>query len=179
MAVLNDFITFLIAGSVLMLVPVGLIAYFQGGFFGKWLKVKMGRGKYVLVKVRSTLRDYFEAGLIKENYVIYGKKEKTRRHLLNLDCIYRGFGVDVIDLDENTGAICKTDYSTVAGFDTEKQESLYTRALYRPTLEQERDKVVLILLGLAIAIGVIGVILTFSLSNQVASIGAGTVNNIL
>lgn len=148
---MNDFFYFLIAGAVLMIVPIFIIAYFQGGFFGKWLKSRTGRGKYVLIKVRSVLRDYFEVGEIKEEYLIFGKGDKTKRlRIEDRKSIYSAFGVSCIDIDEATGAICTVNYDALEGFDAEKMESLLIRALLRPSLEENKDKLILLLVIAAI-----------------------------
>jgi len=158
---MNDFFYFLIAGAFLMTIPIFVIAYFQAGFFMKWLKAKGGRGKYILIKVRSTLRDYFEAGTIKDGYVIYGKGEQTRRILIGEKSIYRAWGVACVDIDENTGGVCQADYSTITGFDAERFESLLIRALYRPNLEENKDKIILILVVVAIAAAGVAAILGY------------------
>lgn len=180
MAAMSDFYYFLIAGGVLMLVPIFVIAYFQAGFFGKWLKARTGRGKYVLIKLRSKLRDYFTYGEIKGEYLIYGKKDNTRRLLIPEGAIYRAWGVACVDLDEATNSVCSVNYKPVEGFDAEKFEGLYIRALYRPSLEENRDKVILVLIIIAIAVGAIGLFMNWNLSNQIAAISnTGVINTVL
>lgn len=177
---MNDFYYFLISGAVLMLVPIFVIAYFQAGFFGKWLKARAGRGKYVLIKVRSKLRDYFDVGEIKGEFVIIGKKDKTRRLLINDRAIYRSWGVACLDIDEATNAVSSTNYEAIAGFDAEKFESLIVRALYRPTLDESKEKLILIAVFATIAIGLVGLFLTWNVSQQIAALGTqGVINTVV
>lgn len=177
---MNDFYYFLIAGALLMLVPIFIIAYFQSGFFGKWLKARTGRGKFVLIKLRSKLRDHFTYGEIKGEYLIYGKKDNTRRLLIPEGAIYRAWGVACVDLDEASNSVCKVDYKPVEGFDAEKFEGLYIRALYRPSLEESKDKIIFVLVIIAIVVGVIGAFMTWNVSQQVASISnAGVINTVV
>ena len=61
---------FMLAGSLLLFVPVIMIAFFQAGFFGKWLKARSGRGKFVLIKIRGRLRDHFDYGEINGEFLV-------------------------------------------------------------------------------------------------------------
>ena len=102
---MEEFIYFLVAGAVLMIVPVFAIAYFQSGFFGKWLKTRSGRGKYVLIKARSKLRDYFEVGTIDGEFLVFGKKDNVRRILLDNNSIYRAWGIACVDVFGYTNSV--------------------------------------------------------------------------
>lgn len=177
---MNQFVAFLIAGAVLMLVPIFVIAYFQSGFFGKWLKARTGRGKYVLIKLRSKLRDYFVYGEIKGEYLVYGKKDNTRRLLIPDGAIYRSWGVACVDVDEASNSVCSVNYKVVEGFDAEKFEGLYIRALYRPSLEENKEKIIFILVIVAIIVGIIGAFMTWSVSQQIQALGnTGVINTVV
>lgn len=182
MAQLADFYTFLIAGAVLMLVPIFIIAYFQSGFFGAWLKARTGRGKYLLVKSRTLLKHKFLVGEIVGEWLIIGKKENTRRILLQdknkANPIYRAWGVACVDMDEATNAILSADYSGVEGFDAEKIEGLHIRALYRPSLEENKDKLIFFLVILVVVLVLIGLFMNWSVMQSVKALGAGAVGTI-
>lgn len=179
----SDIVYFMLAGAVLMLVPIFVIAYFQAGFFGAWMKTRAGRGKYVLIKMRSKLRDHFTTGEIVGEFIVTGKKEKSRRYLLqdkNGTSIYRAWGIACVDIDEASGAVCSVNYQAVSGFDAEKFEGLYIRALYRPDLEESKEKLILIAIAACIAIGLVGLFLTWNISQQIAALGAqGIINTVL
>lgn len=179
---MNDFMYFIIAGAVLMLVPIFIIAYFQSGFFGSWIKTRAGRGKYVLLKIRGKLKDQFSTGEIKGEWLITGKKENTKRILIDDSSgavIYRAWGVACLDIDETTNAVCSVDYKAVEGFSAEKYEGLYVRALYRPSLEENnKEKIIIILIVGAIIVGVIGLFLTWSVSQQLTSLAQGSAGTI-
>lgn len=178
---MSDFVYFVISGIVILFVPVLIISYFQAGFFTKWFKTRAGRGKYVLIKVRSKLRDYFDTGIIDGEYLIYGKKEKTKRLLVTDNSIYRSWGVACIDVDEATNEVCSINYLPSSAFDAEKFEGLYIRALYRPSLEENNmEKYILIAVGICIIICAITAFLVFDVHGRVQALAnVGTITNVM
>lgn len=175
----KDFYYFVISGFVLMFIPLGLIAWFQAGFFLKWLRVRASRGKLTLVKVRGKLRDFWEYGQIKGEFLIYGKKENKKRVHIEDNIVYRCFGVTVVDTDETTNAVSKTNYSAVTGFDAEKFEDLYTRALFRPTLSTDANRILIILLIVVIAAIAVNILFSYNISNQISGMAKSTINSVL
>ena len=90
-----------------------------------------------------------------------------------------GFGNTVVDVDETMNAASKTDYTAVTGFDAEKFEDLFIRALFKPTLEENKDKLLLILLIIVIAGIVINAFLIFNVSQQLTGMGATSITSVL
>jgi len=154
-----------IAYSVLLVLCLALVGAFQRGFFWKYCKVRTSFGKYILVKVRSPLRDYFAVGWVDEGSLVYKHRKSEKRLAIDSSNmhIYRSVAVNWIDVDEEKDAISKTDYSAVTGYDAQKQSDLLTRCLMRPSISSNKEKLVIVLL---IIIGV-GVLLSayFSYSN--------------
>ena len=144
---ISDFWAFVIAGMVLIVVPIIVIAYFQGGFFWPWLRARSGRGKYVLIKVRSKLRDYFKVGRIEEDMLIFKDATKEEKRIsIDTDNIYRAWGVACCDFDEAKNAVMDHNFEAVSGFDAIKYNYLYVRALMRPTLEDNKTLIIILLL---------------------------------
>lgn len=179
MADITDFYYFVVSGIIVMAIPIGLIAWFQAGFFLKWLKARASRGKSVLIKLRGKIRDHFETGQIKGDYLIFGKKEQKQRVLIEKKAIYSAWGVSCVDMDEATNNLATTNYEVMPGFDAEKYENLYIRALFRPTLEEALDKRILILLIIIIVLIVVVGFLVWNVGEQVSSIGGGAVRSII
>ena len=177
--VVADFYYFIVSGLLIMGIPIGLIAWFQAGFFTKWLKARAGRGKVILIKQRGKIRDHFLTGVIVGDYLIFGKKDNMKRVLINNNAIYTAWGVPCVDMDEATNNLSTTDYDVAEGFDAEKYENLYIRSLYRPSLEDKTDKLLLILLIVVIMLVVVVGFLVWNVSQQVAAIGGGTINSII
>jgi len=134
------------------LVVIVLLALdrFSWGWLRVWFKVKPSRGRFVMVKVRNVLRDYFKAGRIEEGWLIYRKvgkkKSEESRISINESCVYRSMGVYVIDVDEQKDCSVSKDFSAVSGYDAEKNNSLHLRALYKPSIMDDKTKILLILL---------------------------------
>lgn len=162
---MNPLLTYVLSGCVLMLLLVFAISFLFRGFFFKYLKVKASFGKLVLVKMRSTLRDYFAVGKVEEGMLIFKFNEDVKSIPVDMKTnpFYRCLGVSWVDLEEETNAICKTDYSGVPGWDPIKINNLLVRALTRPTVNSGKENLMIILVGLAI-IGII-VVIVLSVKN--------------
>lgn len=153
--------------AIVMGLSIGIMAMLMRGFFWKYLKVKTSFGKYVIIKIRTHLRDYFAVGWEEEGFLIYKSKKIEKRIKLEsgADYFYRTLGVYWVDIDEKKGAICKVDYEAVTGHDQEMQSNLLARALTRPSVTDNREKLMmLILIGIGIALIVVG-FLAFSSYN--------------
>lgn len=129
------------------------IGAFQRGFFVNYFKVRTSFGKYVMVKIRSPLRDYFAKGWVEEGFLIYKIKRGFRDYdtiRLNIpkgvNPFYKCMSVAWCDVDDEKHAIATTDYSTVSGYDAVKNNNLHTRALMKPTIASGQEKIMLFLI---------------------------------
>lgn len=140
---------------ILAFLVMGLV---QRGFFWKYLKVRLSFGRLVLIKIRGITRDFFAIGNIEESFLVFkAHKEKKRINIKDRGVFYRSLGCIWTDLDENKNALSKTDYSAVEGFDGVKYESLYTRALFKPAIADNKEKIIFgLLAGCIIAIVIVG-----------------------
>lgn len=133
------------------------------GFLGKYLRVRTSFGRFLMVKVRTPMRDYFEVGIIDEGFLIYKHKGSSDRKKepvklsVPKDYIYtyRCLGVTWVDVDEEKNAISYCDYSSVTGFDAKKFGDLVTRALMRPSIADNAQKILLVALGAVIILLII------------------------
>lgn len=144
---------------LLMLFTILLVGGLQKGFFMNYLKVRLSFGKYVLVKVRSPLRDYFKKGWVDEGFLCYEvKKSFNEKNTIRLSLpsnekiFYKCLAVMWIDVDDEKHAICMTNYGVVSGYDAVKNDNLHLRALTRPTIASGHEK---IMLFLVIAVGLV------------------------
>lgn len=138
--------------SVVMIFSVLGIAALLRGFLFKYLKVRASFGRYVMIKLRTALRDYFEVGWVDEGFLIYKSKGDVIRISINPNdkLFYRTLGINWIDIDEEKHAIAKTDYSPIPGYDARKNSDLIKRCLMRPVVGDTKEKVIMILLVIAI-----------------------------
>lgn len=144
-------------GIVMLICFLG-VGVILRGFFWKYIKVRLSFGKYVMVKVRTVLRDYYAVGWVKDGFLIYKLKGKELRYSLEGSMVfYRSIAVTWIDVDEEKGAVSKTDYTPVSGFDVEKFSNLYVRALTSPQVTTNKEKIIIALL-VVIVLGVVAAI---------------------
>jgi len=162
--------------GILMTITIGIIGLFLKGFFFKYLRVRVSFGALVMVKIRSTLRDHFACGFVEDGFLVYKVKKDTVRISIGADdrIFYRCLSINWVDVDEQKNAICKSDYSTVVGFDAKKYSDLLTRALMRPSISTGQEKILMFLIICCIVIGIGCLYLTFQntdlitqMSNQV------------
>lgn len=118
------------------------------GFFWNYIKVRTSFGRLVMVKIRSPLRDYFARGWVEEGFLIYKhNKELIRISLPEKEKIfYKAVAVTWIDVDDERHAIATCNYTAVSGYDAVKNNHLHTRALMRPSINSNKEKIVLVLL---------------------------------
>lgn len=116
-----------------------------------YFKVRFSWGKYVMVKVRSPLRDYFMKGWVDEGLLLYEiKRSWKEKDIIRLNIpkkgaspFYKCMGVTWVDVDDEKHAICQTDYSVVCGYDAIKNNNLHQRALMRPSLTNGYEKIMM------------------------------------
>src|SRR4030042_1490743 len=127
------------------------INFMSSGFLTKWFKVKSSRGKFVLLKIRTIAGDYFSHGIIKDGFLVFKARTGQKRMSIGNQyqtAIYRSMGVSVIDIDDEKNGFVLHDWSKVSGFDAEKFEDLYTRALMKPQLMDKNTQIILVILVL-------------------------------
>ncbi|MEA2056657.1 MAG: hypothetical protein U9O78_03035 [Patescibacteria group bacterium] len=150
----------MIVGSyfgVIILLFAGL-NFFSVGFLFTWLKVKLSRGKKILVIVRTVTQDYYRAGVIDKGFLIFKDKLKEERRVSLVDgCISKGIGVNNVFIDDEKNSVFVKDFSSVSGFDAVKYNDLYLRALYKPTIFDNREKILLAIVVITlVAVAVVG-----------------------
>lgn len=153
---MNAILTQTIYYGILMVITIFIISMLFRGFFWKFVKVRASMGGKVLVKIRTPLRDYYTVGWIEDNFLCYKKKKDEVKIPFDgsMNVFYRSIGVYWVDVDEEKGAICKVDYSVVNGHDLNKESDLLKRAMMRPSIKSNTEKILLILI-IAVAIGVL------------------------
>jgi len=128
----------------------------SSGWLLPWFRTKSSRGKNILVKIRTIAGDYYAIGLIMDGFLVFKSRSGKKRLAIGNQhhgAIYSSMGVKVIDVDDEKNAFVLHDWSKVSGFDAEKFEDLYTRALMKPSLMDKNTQIILIILVL-LALGV-------------------------
>lgn len=137
----------LIYGGVILLTII-IMGFLLKGFMWKYLKVKQSRDKKFLIKIRGKQRDYFEVGEEEEGFIKFKHNKTTVRLSIpdKQNVFYRSLGVNWVDIDDEKFALSKTDYSPIAGHDPKKEDNFIERALTRPTVSTNMEKIIIILL---------------------------------
>ena len=156
------------------LIGIAIIGFLQRGFFIPYLRVRSSLGKFVLVKIRAVNRWYYDVGKLDQSDLVFGKK-KERKRINNVKDIhfYRSLGITWVNIDEETNAILTPDLKGVTGFDAEKQESLLVRALFKPSLEDHRNKIIMVLILAAILAAGLSAYFSYNILNEMGALRAG------
>lgn len=163
----------MIMGSYIgiVLLAFGILGWMMAGLLMPYLKVKTSRGKLILVKVKSITQDYYKPGKIDKGFLIFKDKAKDERRIkIPQGAIYRSMGVNVIDVDDEKNAINKIDYSVAEGFDATKYNDLYLRALYKPSLFDKKEQILLALVVICLIGIVVVLFVLFSLQGDIAQL---------
>lgn len=156
---MNDLINYTLAYSILFVLFFGLINFLSNGFFTVFIRVKASRGKKFLVGVYALTDKYYKIGFPDGTLLKYKDRNKNKRSVEVKDRsnVYKGMGVNCIDVDEETNAVNSPDFSKVSGYDAVKFDNLLTRALYAPKID-DLKKQGLIILGVLVVLGVLAFI---------------------
>jgi len=161
--------------SLVIVFAVLLLNFFMQGFFIKYFKVRASRGKKVLIQVEGLVDRYYTTGIVMDEFLIYKKRHSKNQARLKLPigATYICLGIKWVNVSESKNAIMTSDYTSVSGYDAELIETLYKRALYKPALVDNKQK---LLLGLIIAILIGILVLGFMIyQNYQQTLGLGTI----
>ena len=150
--IINPIIEQTIYYGIVMLITIFLVGIFQKGFFFYFLRCKLSFGRLILIKLRAINRDHYAVGRIEEGFLIFKSPAGTKRlKIKDSSFFYKSIGIMWVDINEETNALCKADYTTVSGFDPIKHEELLIRALYKPGLNDKTQKIMIGLLVLVVS----------------------------
>jgi hypothetical protein len=173
MAIPTD--VFIQIGAYLLIVfaVIFIINRATASFLFVWLSVRRQRDYAVFVKVRTSISDYFVKGTVEEGWLIYRprgkKKDEAKRLALNKGSVYRAFNILCVDVDDEKNCVVAKDFSLVAGYDAEKNNSLHLRALYKPSLMDDKTKIILIILVVIVLAVAASAYLNYSLISKLTA----------
>lgn len=160
--------------AIVLILGISIVSFMQRGFFWKFVRVKTSLGRFILVKIRSIERDYHVIGHVEDNFLIFKtNKAQKRIALKNRKVFYRWLGCICIDIDSEKNTIIDPDSSVISGFDAEKFEHLYTRSLMRPSMNDNLQKIIIILcIVILLAVAFIGY-MSYRQYNDIGVLKAG------
>lgn len=150
--------SYIVAGVVFYLG----INFLTKGFIGQYLKVKMSRGRLVLVKCYDITDTFYKAGKFdtRKNLVVKDRQKKAHTFSkVDKSYIGRELGMNVIEVDLIKGIIIKKDFSTATGYDLTMVDDIVNRALMLPKLNKDdvwetAEKIILIVILVGIGVAV-------------------------
>lgn len=166
---MEDFFITIIGFLFMFFLGFFVVAFFQGHFFFKYLQVKASRGKKILCKIRTPTRDYFRVGVPSEKTIsvkFLGDKLPVTL-VFNNDCIYRAWGVNVVDIDEQSREIIDKNFELKPTFDHPTLSNIMKRIITAPSIN---DKLVQIILILSILILLAVIVGFFILKNDISKL---------
>lgn len=180
----------------------GICMFWMRGYFNAYVKVRLSRGKLILLKLRDVDKTHYKVSEILGGNLIWGKEGNAKNPkgiAFNVDreYIYREMNVDCIDLDAKTFSFLPPNlsskniqvikliqqdktlsdenkmelygqiYSAIEGFSQENVDSLVVAAKYKPSLLDNKMKLIVICC-IALFVGLI--VIGFFLYNNNKSI---------
>jgi len=126
------------------------INFLMGGIFWPFIKVKMSRGKKILVRVLNPVQTFYRVGEVREGFLVYKDREGNNRRIrLQPNCIDRGATIYWITADDEKNCLLQRhDNKEIDGYDAAKYDDLYKRALYKPNLLDDRIHKIMLLVVL-------------------------------
>lgn len=163
---------FIVIGSyvAVFLLATMVFNFLMAGFLRTYMLVKGSRGAKVLVNVVTVSRNYYRTGRVEDGFLAYKDAQKHEKRLALPDKVnpfYRSLNVTCINVDEQYNIIIMPNGEGVEGFDADKYNSLYLRALYRPSLLDPKQQLMYILSILTFVLALVTVgILMFVVSKK-------------
>lgn len=176
----SDMVQIFIGYTIVFMLGIGIIVYFQNKFFFPWMRVRASRGKKTLVRVLTMSDDYFRVGQIDEGVLVFTDRTKEKRRVtVPPSALYRSLGVNCIDLDDDRNTVFdRKEWRVVNGFDGKKYDAIYERILMRPGKKDMLMIVVLIIVIVICAASLYNAYLTYQLTGMVKSLGQVATNTI-
>lgn len=120
--------------------------WFTNGFLIPSLRVRLSRGKFILVVCKSIGEDFYRVGKISNGFLIYKDKEKEEKRIAikNSTSVSHLGATKYIVVNDEKNSILQADFSGISGFDAVKYNNLYLRALQAPDLQDKVIKIILV-----------------------------------
>jgi hypothetical protein len=141
-----------------------------------YLRVKGGRGKFLLVRVYGVTGKYYRVGKIKEENLTFKSKFKGGEDkgictfAITKNDVFQEMGVNCVEVDEEQGILIDKNYNVVNGQSPKRFDSILTRALQRPTLMDAKQQIILILLILIIVLQFVGIYFLYKILKMVTQL---------
>jgi hypothetical protein len=144
--------------AVSILIGIMLCNYLTGNLVSSIIRVRMSKGKKILINVRGTDQWYWTVAELNNDYIRYKDRDKLKKSIiLEETLVMRSFNLPFVITDSVRNCLMKTNLQGVSGFDAKSVDNIIVRALTAPTTDDDRMKKY-ILIGVAACILGIGYI---------------------
>lgn len=128
------------------------VNWLSKGFLTNYLKCKMGRGKFILIRVRAVADTYYKTGVFDKDTLVYKNREKEVKRLTTVvrPDVDNEMGVFVVTIDDKTGNIIKMDGTAKAGTNPSTVEQFLIRIIMASALGNKKVQMIIILLVVVI-----------------------------
>lgn len=153
---MNPLLVQLLNNIAIMILSIVIFSFIQRGFFWRFVQVRLSFGGLIMVKIRTDTIDIYRVGKIEEGWLLFTRKKKELKRLKipkDKPVFYRSMGCLWIDVEDARNTIAYTDHETACAFDPVKYNDLYKRALYKPEILDNKEKlelIILIVIGLVV-----------------------------
>lgn len=154
-----EFFVYVGYGLFAMVVVFFGLNWMLGGLLRPFLEVKRSRGKKVLIRIRHPVQDYFLAGKIEENFLIFTDREgSTRRISMQKGVVSRAATIYWVEIDDEKNCFFSRHTSeAVPTYDPVKVDNLLVRSLVRPGIFGDQTVKMIVGLTMITLVLVIGV----------------------
>jgi len=157
---MNDLISVILGYGAVLLIGIFVLSFLFRGFFWQFLRVRASLGRKILIKARAINRDYFIVGKVEGEFLVFkSSKEEKRIAISDRNVFYKSLGIIWVDLDETKNTLVKPDYTGATGFDAVLYNNLYLRALYKPAITDNLDKIMILMVIVGIILNIVVIVL--------------------
>jgi len=165
---MNDVMVIVLSEVTVIFLTLFLVNFLMGGLPLKYLAVKASRGKKTLVRVEAVTTTFYKTGIISEGVLEYKASSGKKILSVKRGQVFRYMGVNCIVVDDVKNAVVDpVSFEAVKGFDPIITDNLINRALTRPSMDDTKLKIVLLLTLVIVAVSVIGIVLAWKLNDDV------------
>jgi hypothetical protein len=169
--------------NYLLMLCIGFLFFFWllKGFIVPYLRARFSFGKLLMIKIRTLTVPRYVVGELVDNslrfklpkYLMVKGDKNNVRMITNVsrESIYRDLGVSWIELDMQTWAILTPKMEGVPSSDLDVQSSLYVRCLYRPSLLEDKTKMMLIILFVCCGLCLVSAIVSYQNLAKINKLG--------
>lgn len=172
---MNPILVQVISYAVVLLLALGIANFFLKGLLLKIIKVKGSRGKNFIAELYDVGGVYYRVGRFEESEIVYKDRAKNEKRLsITKSAVETKLTCKWIMIDDSNGKVINSGelFKGVTGFDPDKMNSLYIRALYKPSILDTKMQIMLLLLALVLLISIGNIFMNVQAGKKIQAVNA-------